>query len=169
MNKPKCKARREDGQRCAAFAAKGSEFCFWHNPANRKAVAEAGRTGGSRGKLATLPAENPDLPCATPQQALQTVQTLLNAVAKGGIDPRIANAAGTLLNTWRALYELSKAETQAAQDQRGADFEEEAWSSVANWLRSLAQQTGLGDVLQLAEHLEKQVKTDNLTQDRQRA
>lgn len=162
MNKkPKCKASREDGQRCAAFAAKGSEFCFWHNPANRKAVAEAGRTGGSRGKLATLPAENPDLPCATPQQALEAVQTLLNAVAKGGIDPRVANAAGTLLNTWRALYELARAEAAAQQDagtEHGADFGD--WSSVANWLRSLAQQTGLGDVLQLAAHLEATAPAD---------
>lgn len=126
--KAKCKARRADGQKCAAFAAQGSEFCLWHDPAKRQVVVEAGRTGGSRGRLAVLPADGPDLPCTSPQEALQAVQVLISAVAKGQVDPRVANAAGTLLNVWKALYEMAKAaapgEDEKAEIENQLEFAE---------------------------------------------
>lgn len=155
MRKTKCKARKENGQRCAAPATNGSEFCFWHDPTKRQAAVEASRAGGSRGKLAVLPADGPDLPCTSPQEALQAVQTLISAVAKGQVDPRVANAAGTLLNVWKTLYEMAKAAAAAQGGDERARHEYDL--EVSESLRQLA--TGGLTLLGLAEKMETDAAT----------
>jgi len=44
----RCKATRDDGQPCRAWARAGSDYCGVHDPANADAMAEARRLGGLR-------------------------------------------------------------------------------------------------------------------------
>ena len=44
----KCKYLKIDGNKCKAQAIKGSEYCFFHNPATRKKHLEASKKGGTR-------------------------------------------------------------------------------------------------------------------------
>ena len=43
-----CIATKEDGERCRANAQLESEYCFMHDPAHEKEMAEARRLGGLR-------------------------------------------------------------------------------------------------------------------------
>jgi hypothetical protein len=46
--RPRCVARRSDGQSCRMARLAGSQYCWAHDPANAEAAAEARNVGGLR-------------------------------------------------------------------------------------------------------------------------
>ena len=47
----RCTATTANGKQCRAGAVKGSEFCFWHDPAQGHARAQARKKGGQRRRV----------------------------------------------------------------------------------------------------------------------
>ena len=47
----RCTATNSSGKQCKAGAVKGSEFCFWHDPAQGQARAQARKKGGQRRRV----------------------------------------------------------------------------------------------------------------------
>ena len=87
---------KKTGDRCNAIATTGSKFCFFHDPNKKKAANDARRSGGERGKAATLPPDTPDIEINSPEAIVGLLSDTVNQVRKGLIDSRIANAIGYL-------------------------------------------------------------------------
>ena len=91
-----CSAKKADGTPCQAHAAHGSRFCFFHDPAKHDAVRDAGRTGGSRGKLTVLPQGTPEVPLASVADVTRLLAQTINQVRRGDLDPKPATTIGYL-------------------------------------------------------------------------
>ena len=119
MTTKNCGFVKPDGKRCRAQLQQGSRFCFFHDPEKDEERRLAGRKGGERGKIATLPAEAPDVVLESAQDVVSLVSETISQVRRGDIDLRIANAVGYL--TGIAL----KAREQGELEDRLKTLEEE--------------------------------------------
>lgn len=94
----RCKFRKKNGKRCEANAQSTNGVCVFHDPAQ----AEQGRKARQRGGLArsrpakVLSAETPDAPLTNSMQVSGLLAESINAVRKGHLDSRVANAVGYL-------------------------------------------------------------------------
>jgi hypothetical protein len=96
--KKSCAAAKGDGTACGAAALPGSQFCFFHDPAKAAARRQAQSAGGSANKMATLPADAPDVKVEDGADVVKLLGATINQVRRGEIDPRVANAVGYLSN-----------------------------------------------------------------------
>lgn len=75
----RCAAQTKAGKPCGAFAVAGSDKCFRHSPAMRKAARAANRRGGRekarRARLGTIPAQMLERGLAHPGAALEPMGT----------------------------------------------------------------------------------------------
>jgi hypothetical protein len=93
-----CAATKGDGTACGAAALPGSQFCFFHDPAKAAARRQAQSAGGLANKMATLPADAPDVKVENGADVVKLLGATINQVRRGEIDPRVANAVGYLGN-----------------------------------------------------------------------
>jgi hypothetical protein len=96
--KKSCAATKGDGTACGAAALPGSQFCFFHDPAKAAARRKAQSAGGQANKMATLPADVPDVTVEDGADVVKLLGATINQVRRGEIDPRVANAVGYLSN-----------------------------------------------------------------------
>ena len=96
--KKSCTATKDDGTACGAAALPGSHFCFFHDPAKAAARRQAQSAGGQANKMATLPADVPDVTVEDGADVVKLLGATINQVRRGEIDPRVANAVGYLSN-----------------------------------------------------------------------
>ena len=96
--KKSCAAAKGDGTACGAAALPGSQFCFFHDPAKSAARRQAQSAGGLANKMATLPADAPDVKVEDGADVVKLLGATINQVRRGEIDPRVANAVGYLSN-----------------------------------------------------------------------
>jgi hypothetical protein len=96
--KKSCAATKGDGTACGAAALPGSQFCFFHDPAKAAARRQAQSAGGQANKMATLPADVPDVTVEDGADVVKLLGATINQVRRGEIDPRVANAVGYLSN-----------------------------------------------------------------------
>jgi len=96
--KKSCTATKDDGTACGAAALPGSRFCFFHDPAKAAARRQAQSAGGQANKMATLPADVPDVTVEDGADVVKLLGATINQVRRGEIDPRVANAVGYLSN-----------------------------------------------------------------------
>ena len=96
--KKSCAATKGDGTACGAAALPGSQFCFFHDPAKAAARRKAQSAGGLANKMATLPADVPDVIVEDGADVVKLLGATINQVRRGEIDPRVANAVGYLSN-----------------------------------------------------------------------
>jgi hypothetical protein len=96
--KKSCAATKGDGTACGAAALPGSKFCFFHDPAKAAARRQAQSAGGQANKMATLPADVPDVTVEDGADVVKLLGATINQVRRGEIDPRVANAVGYLSN-----------------------------------------------------------------------
>ena len=96
--KKSCAATKGDGTACGAAALPGSQFCFFHDPAKAAARRKAQSAGGQANRMATLPADAPDVTVEDGADVVKLLGATINQVRRGEIDPRVANAVGYLSN-----------------------------------------------------------------------
>ena len=96
--KKSCAATKGDGTACGAAALPGSQFCFFHDPAKAAARRQAQSAGGQANRMATLPADAPDVTVEDGADVVKLLGATINQVRRGEIDPRVANAVGYLSN-----------------------------------------------------------------------
>ncbi len=125
-----CSSKKADGTPCLAHAAHGSRFCFFHDPAKHEAVREAGRAGGSQGKLTVLPQGTPEVPLASVADVTRLLAMTINQVRRGEIDPKPATTIGYLAGL------LLKSIEQGAFEDRLAALE----ATVAKTAKAAAPQ-----------------------------
>jgi hypothetical protein len=98
---PQCSFIRPNGQRCRGRATNGSGRCNFHDPAmaerRRQGQARGGRTSTRR--RAVLPRGTADFALTTPAEVRQCLAVMTNAVLRGRLDARLANAACYALST----------------------------------------------------------------------
>ena len=96
--KKSCTGTKGDGAACQAAVLPGSQFCFFHSPKHADARREAQSRGGLAHKMATLPADTPDVKVENGADVVKLLSETINQVRRGEIDPRVANAVGYLSN-----------------------------------------------------------------------
>ena len=113
--KTKCAAEKRDGTHCQAAALPGSHFCFFHDPAKAAVRREAQSLGGRGNRMATLPADAPDVTVGDGGDVARLLAITINQVRRGEIDPRIANAVGYLSNIMLSATGQRDLETRIAE------------------------------------------------------
>jgi hypothetical protein len=113
--KKSCAATKGDGTGCGAAALPGSHFCFFHDPAKAAARRQAQSAGGLANKMATLPADAPDVKVEDGADVVKLLCQTINQVRRGEIDPRVANAVGYLANIILAAAGQRELETRIAE------------------------------------------------------
>jgi hypothetical protein len=96
--KRSCTATKRHGGRCQAAALPGSDYCFFHDPAKAAARRRAQSLGGRGNRMATLPADTPDVKVEHGADVVNLLGTTINQVRRGEIDPRVGNTVGYLAN-----------------------------------------------------------------------
>ena len=113
--KKSCAATKGDGTACGAAALPGSQFCFFHDPAKAAARRKAQSAGGLANKMATLPADVPDVIVEDGADVVKLLGATINQVRRGEIDPRVANAVGYLSNIVLSATDQRELENRLAE------------------------------------------------------
>ena len=113
--KKSCTATKGNGTACCAAALPGSHFCFFHDPAKAAARRKAQSAGGLANKMATLPADVPDVIVEDGADVVKLLGATINQVRRGEIDPRVANAVGYLSNIVLAATGQRELESRLAE------------------------------------------------------
>lgn len=107
MIQPKqCKQILENGQQCGAYAIAGSEYCFSHDPESRERHLIACKKGGSVKQIA-VNHELQTVEVKTPTDVIYLLNTTIQEVRDGKLDPRIANTIGYLSSHLLKAYEIA--------------------------------------------------------------
>lgn len=110
-----CEKVKHDGQRCRGIAMHGSSYCFFHNPAARKARKAAQQSGGQANRAAVLPADAADLPLHSGKDVAVFLADTINKVRKGLVSPKIASIVGYLSGPLLKALETSDTEERLAR------------------------------------------------------
>jgi hypothetical protein len=113
--KKSCAATKGNGTACGAAALPGSQFCFFHDPAKAATRRQAQSAGGLANKMATLPADVPDVKVEDGADVVKLLGATINQVRRGEIDPRVANAVGYLSNIVLSATGQRELETRLAE------------------------------------------------------
>ena len=113
--KKACTATARNGTACRAAALPGSHCCFFHSPKHAAARRNAQSRGGLANRIATLPADAPDVKVEDGADVVKLLSLTINQVRRGEIDPRVANAVGYLSNIVLAATAQRDLETRIAE------------------------------------------------------
>lgn len=107
-----------DDQQCNAWALKGSNLCFSHDPASKMAKHRAVVSGGlvrSRGKSHVIMHLDP-LNIKTPKDVVSLLEDTINNLRRLPINASEANSIGYLANTLLKAFDVAGAH----KDDQGA-------------------------------------------------
>lgn len=99
----------DDGKRCNAYALKGKDYCFSHDPGSREKKAVAVREGGLVKQIKIDGVLTP-ITVNTPKDVVKLLSTTISEVRDGSLDPRIANTIGFLSGHLIKAFEVAKLE-----------------------------------------------------------
>ena len=101
-----CEQTTKAGTRCRANAVNGSVMCWSHDPALAERQAAARRRGGEHKRRTVMGPESSAISLRSGSDAVGLAVQMIDLVLHGELDPKVANCAGCLLNTFlRALKE----------------------------------------------------------------
>lgn len=104
----KCEFIKKDGQKCEAYAVKGTGFCYFHNPDISDEEKREAQTNGGANRALTLKKPLPVLPIAKPEDAVLLIADTINRVRAGTLDIRTANCLGFLSDKLLKAFETSR-------------------------------------------------------------
>ena len=113
----KCEFRKKDGNRCGADSQAGKNLCIFHDPAKASEGHKARRAGGiTRSRAAAvLPFDTPDHPLANVNDVSALLTDSINRLRRGQLEPRIANAMGSLTGVLLRAMEQGPVEERLAK------------------------------------------------------
>jgi hypothetical protein len=103
----KCKHMLKDGDKCQAWALKGKEYCFSHDPESREAKLLAVAKGG-QSKEILIHAPLQKIEVNTPKDVVILLAQTIGEVRSGQLDPRIASTIGYLAGHLLKAFETSE-------------------------------------------------------------
>jgi hypothetical protein len=95
MESKQCSFIKQDGQKCEAWALKGKDFCYRHDPDSRENSLQASRRGGLV-KCSNIEVPLEVVPVSGLRDVVQLLTKTINELRAGQINPRVANALGYL-------------------------------------------------------------------------
>ena len=98
-----CKFVNETGERCQAFALKGSDYCWFHDPIKVQQRIEACKKGGKAGMRKILPESNVKIRSLT--DIVHLLESTINDVRTGQLDVGVANSVAYLSGVLRQVME----------------------------------------------------------------
>jgi hypothetical protein len=104
----KCEFIKPDGQKCEAYAVKGTSFCYFHNPDISDEEKKEAQTNGGANRALTLKEPLPVLPIAKPSDAVLLIADTISRVRAGMLDIRTANCLGFLSDKLLKAFEISQ-------------------------------------------------------------
>lgn len=104
----KCEFIKPDGQKCEAYAVKGTSFCYFHNPDISDEEKREAQTNGGANRALTLKEPLPAMPIANQDDAVLLVADTINRVRAGKLDIRTANCLGFLADKLLKALEASQ-------------------------------------------------------------
>jgi len=102
----RCKAIKEDGKKCNAWAMEDSALCFTHNPDTEEERFLASQKGGQTPKknfntLSPIFLDNPE-------DVVNLLADTINKVRAGELDIRVANCIGYLSGHLTKVFEVAQ-------------------------------------------------------------
>jgi len=104
----KCEFIKPDGTKCEAYAIKGSEFCYFHNPDISDEEKKEAQSNGGKTKALTLKEPLPELVLAEPADTVLLITDTISRVRAGKLDIRTANCLGFLSDKLLKAFEVSQ-------------------------------------------------------------
>ena len=104
----KCEFIKPDGQKCEAYAVKGSKFCYFHNPDISDEEKREAQSNGGKTKALTLKEPLPELALIKPDDAVLLIADTISRVRAGALDIRTANCLGFLSDKLLKAFEVSR-------------------------------------------------------------
>jgi len=104
----KCEFIKPDGTKCEAYAIKGSEFCYFHNPDISDEEKREAQSNGGKTKALTLKEPLPELVLAEPADTVLLIADTISRVRAGKLDIRTANCLGFLSDKLLKAFEVSQ-------------------------------------------------------------
>ena len=94
-----CRYIKSDGSQCKSYAVRESFYCFIHDPQLKEEREAAQKKGGKERsrKAAVLPLDTPYKPLKTAADVSGFLETMINQVVRGQIDPRVSNSVSVLV------------------------------------------------------------------------
>jgi hypothetical protein len=110
-----CSATRKDGTPCKALAL-ADGFCAFHSPALAGRRQAGRKKGGAKSYRppVTLGPDSPDFPLASVGDVCAFLAVVINKTARGGLDPKIANALTYAASTLSSCLARGDLETRLA-------------------------------------------------------
>lgn len=127
-----CIAKTKAGKDCTAQAMQGATYCYRHNPDIPEAEKIQASTAGGRATQVLANAEPVTL--RSVQSIVNLIESNINDVRKGAIDPRVSNAVVQNVNALLKVYELAIVDTRVRrlEEQAGLDSPDELISLGGN-------------------------------------
>jgi len=111
-----CKATKDDGQPCEAWAIKSSDYCFTHDPNASERRIEARSKGGQALSRNLNPLE--PMSITNPQDVVVLLADTINHVRQGTLDVRVANSIGVLSGHLLKALELGRIDSRVETIER---------------------------------------------------
>lgn len=116
-----CTSNTKAGKQCTAQAMQGATYCYRHNPDIPEAdKIEASVAGGKR--KAVLSNADP-VTLRNVDNIVALIESNINDVRTGAIDPRVSNAVVQNLNVLLKVYELAIVDSRVRQLEERAGIE----------------------------------------------
>lgn len=127
-----CVAKTKAGKDCTAQAMQGATYCYRHNPDIPEADKIQASTAGGRATQVLANAEPVTL--RSVQSIVNLIESNINDVRKGAIDPRVSNAVVQNLGILLKVYELAIVDgrVRKLEQQAGIDSPDELISIGGN-------------------------------------
>jgi hypothetical protein len=106
----RCQSLTVTGNACRMRAVRGERYCFSHSPTLAKARTAARRRGGARKRTMVLGADTPEVSFESAAATVKLLATITGELLRGAIDPKVATAAGFLINLAMKAREASDLE-----------------------------------------------------------
>lgn len=104
----KCKKILINKKKCQAFAQKGKDYCFRHDPKQVKMAQKASRKGGQNRTLKGVYGQPVRL--RTPRDIKRFLGEVINAVWAEGVPVQVGSSMGFLTRCWLDAFEASDVE-----------------------------------------------------------
>lgn len=104
-----CNHIKDGGEQCEAWALKGKDFCYRHDPESRAVSLEASRKGGLA-KDAEIVTPLETIPVHNAKDVVKLISQTIKEVRAGILDPRIATTIGYLSGHLIRAFEVAELE-----------------------------------------------------------
>ena len=100
-----CKKTLNNGPQCRAFAQKGKDYCFRHDPKQKENELVASQKGGENRRLEGIYGDA--VAIETPEDVKRFLSYVINAVWSEGVPVQVGGSMGFLTRCWLDACEAS--------------------------------------------------------------